>query len=388
MSSKEHALESYTGFEQGPIRPPSEAASLLIRITRNCPWNKCTFCPVYKESKFSIRDVSHVIKDIDAVRFSIEKIQNLADSNNRISQTKLHKFLSSLDQNQTIAAQTAIAWISGNMESVFIQDANSLIIKPENLVEILTHIKKSFPWIKRITSYARSHTIAQISDDNMKRIYTAGLSRIHIGLESGSDKVLNMVKKGATKKIHIKAGLKVKSAGIELSEYVMPGLGGKILSEENALETADALNQINPDFIRIRSLAIPPGIKLYNDYKSGKFEKCTDLMMSEEILLFLESLKDINSRIKSDHILNLFQEIDGVLPEDKQKMIDVVKSFLNMNKKQKMIYQIGKRFNIFTSISDIENKILVQKTEDICKKFSITPDNSDKIIEDIMMKFI
>ena len=388
MNQKIQVLKSYTGFEQGPIRPPSEANSLLIRVTRNCPWNKCAFCPVYKGSKFSIRDVSHVIKDIDAIRFSVENIQNLADSNNSVSQAKLHTFLSSLDQNQIIAAHAAISWFSGYMDSVFIQDANSLIIKPENLIEILTHIKKSFPWIKRITSYARSHTVVRISDENMKKIAGAGLNRIHIGLESGSDKVLAMVEKGATKKDHIKAGQKVKKAGIELSEYVMPGLGGKTLKEENALETADALNQINPDFIRIRSLAIPPGIKLYDDYKSGKFEKCTDLMMAEEILLFLESLKGINSTIKSDHILNLFQEIDGTLPEDKPKMVNVIKKFLNMNKNQKMIYQIGKRFNIFTSISDLENKNLVQKAEDICKKFSITPDNSDKIIEDIMMNFI
>ncbi len=388
MNQKKHILESYTGFEQGPIRPPSEAASLLIRVTRNCPWNKCTFCPVYKDSKFSIRSVAHVIKDIDAVRLSVENIQNIADSNNRVPQDRLHTLLSSLDKDQAIAAHAAIAWLSDNMESVFIQDANSLIIKPENLIEILTHIKKSFPWIKRITSYARSHTVAQISDSNMEKIAAAGLSRIHIGLESGSDKVLTLVKKGASKNNHIKAGLKVKAAGIELSEYVMPGLGGKTLSKENAIETADALNQINPDFIRIRSLAIPPGIQLYDDYKKGDFEKCTDLMMAEEILLFLESLKGITSTIKSDHILNLFQEIDGTLPEDKPKMINIIKKFLAMDKNQRMLYQIGKRFNIFTSMADLENKSLVQKTKDICNKFSITTNNSDKVIEDIMMRFI
>jgi len=156
------------------------------------------------------------------------------------------------------------------MHAIFLQDANSLIVKPDQLIRILRHLRSRFPWVDRITSYARSHTIARISDGNLRQMREAGLNRIHIGLESGSDAVLDRVRKGVDKRTQIKAGQKVKKAGMELSEYVMPGLGGKALSRDHALETADALNRINPDFIRLRTLALPGGIPLADEHRSGR----------------------------------------------------------------------------------------------------------------------
>ncbi len=134
-------------------------------------------------------------------------------------------------------------------------------------------------------------------DENLRRIADAGLNRIHIGMESGADEVLKKVKKGSDKATQILAGQKVKRANMELSEYVMPGLGGRVLSRENALETADALNQINPDFIRIRTLALPDGTPLAEQYKADNFYKMGDVETSQEVLLFLESLKDITSTV-------------------------------------------------------------------------------------------
>ena len=133
-----------------------------------------------------------------------------------------------------------------------------------------------------------------------------GWTEFTSGSNQAPDKVLKMVKKGATKAQHIEAGIKVKNAGMELSEYVMPGLGGRAFSRIHAMETADALNQIDPDFIRLRTLAIPDSIPLHTDWTAGTFEKCTDLEMAEEILLLIEQLSGITSMIKSDHILNLF----------------------------------------------------------------------------------
>ncbi len=134
------------------------------------------------------------------------------------------------------AFHAAYHWcFAGGMQSVFIQDANSLIIKTAELVEILTHLKMRFPAIQRITSYARSHTLARKSVEELRDLRDAGLNRIHVGLESGSDEILKRVRKGVTKQIHVEAGIRVKEAGIELSEYFMPGLGGRALSEENAL---------------------------------------------------------------------------------------------------------------------------------------------------------
>jgi len=388
MNLKHKTTEEYQGFEQGPIRPPSEAFSLLVRVTRNCPWNRCTFCPVYKDTRFSIRPKDHVIKDIDSVYRSVKIIQKTAREEKNVPLAEIRKAAGNGDHVDPLAFNAALNWARDGMRSVFIQDANSLIIKPSDFVEILTHLKTRFPWVERITSYARSHTIARISDDNLKAIKNAGLNRIHIGLESGSDNVLKMTQKGVFKETHIKAGLKVKKAGMELSEYVMPGLGGKAFSKEHAVETADALNQINPDFIRLRTLAIPNSVSLYDDYETGRFEKCTDLMMAEEVLLFIESLNKITSVLKSDHILNLFQNLEGKLPEDKENMLDIVRRFLAMTPDRQCVYQVGRRLGYFSRLSDMENPRRLERAKKACKQFAITPENVDEVIDELMKRFI
>jgi len=388
MNFQNKPVEKYNGFEQGPIRPPSEANSLLIRLTRNCPWNRCTFCPVYKGTKFAIRPVEHVKKDIDSVCNHVEKLQKLSDNSGHISRKDIRQAAEKAETDQLHAFSAAFSWIAGGMKSVFIQDANSLIIKPADLIEILKHLKKRFSQVERITSYARSHTVARIKDEDLEAIKEAGLNRIHIGLESGSDQVLKMVKKGVTKETHIKAGLKVKRAGIELSEYIMPGLGGRKYSEIHALETADALNRINPDFIRLRTLAIPNGLGLYEDYLNGNFEKCTDIMMAKEILLFLEMLAGITSVIKSDHILNLFEEVQGVLPDDREYMTGVIQSFLSMDSKHQALYQVGRRLGIFSRLSDMDSSRRFARAEKICRELNITSENVNEIIDEMMKRFI
>ena len=249
-------FREYEGFEIGPIRPPSEAKSLLVRLTRNCPWNRCKFCGLYKGKKFSIRPKEHVIKDLELIKKCIDTIKEANQANSRNRQVLLNQLVDSLGNQGQAAFLSAISWYRNGMKSIFFQDANCMIIKPDNMVDILTYIRDNFPQVERITSYGRSDTLARISDENFARFAKAGLNRIHVGMETGSDKILELVKKGATKEIHILAGQKVKRAGIELSEYFIPGLGGVEYSRENALETADALNQINPDFIRIRTLAV------------------------------------------------------------------------------------------------------------------------------------
>jgi hypothetical protein len=388
MSRKRKTDESYQGFEQGPIRPPSEAYSLLIRVTRNCPWNRCTFCPVYKGSRFSIRPVDHVKRDIDSVHRYIEMIKQMADESGRILRSEVRKGIEDYEKLDPQAFNAALNWFAGGMNSVFIQDANSLIIKPSNLVEILIHLKKHFPWVERVTSYARSHTIARIKGHDLKAIRDAGLNRIHIGLESGSDEVLKMVKKGMTKETHIKAGLKVKKAGMELSEYIMPGLGGKTYSKIHALETADALNQINPDFIRLRTLAIPNFVELYEDYETGRFEKCTDIMMVKENKLLIESLDRITSVVKSDHILNLFENLEGTLPQDKERMLEILRAFLAMEPERQSLYQVGRRLGFFSCLSDMESPHRLAKAEKTCQQLGITPDNVDEVIDELMKRFI
>lgn len=378
--------ECYQGFESGPIRPPSEASSLMLRVTRNCPWNQCKFCGLYKGKKFSIRPVEHVKQDIDMIRKNINRISTAMYPKDPVSQNLMA--LEGKGRKEQFAFHAALNWYRGGMNSVFLQDANTLIIKPDDLVEILIYLRGLFPEIQRITSYARSHTIARISDVDMARFEAAGLNRIHIGMESAADDVLNFIKKGVDKKTHIKAGQRVKRAGIELSEYFMPGIGGADQSRANALETADAISQINPDFIRIRTLAVTDFSDLSKDVHAGRFTPLNDEDTAQELLLFLENLKGITSTVKSDHILNLFQEVDGTLPRDMDAISAPIKKFLTMDPEQKMIYRVGRRTGIFSKLGDLNNSDLLAHAEAARKRYGVTVDNIDEFTETIIKQFI
>ncbi len=386
MNNSHKRHDQYQGFEQGPIRPPSEAASLLIRVTRNCPWNRCTFCPVYKGEKFSLREVDHVIKDIDTVAHFVSHLRE--EKTESLSAADIGPLDRDHGHGERMAQSAAINWARGGMRSIFLQDANSLIIKPEKLIRILEHLRLRFPWVERITSYARSHTVCRIQDHHLKTMAGLGLNRIHIGMESGSDAVLKMVKKGSTKADHITAGRKIKNAGMELSEYIMPGLGGRELSTDHALESADALNAIDADFIRLRSLAIPNHVELYTLYEKGEFSKLTDREVAQEILMFLEALDGVRSMVKSDHILNLFEEVQGKLPKDKKRMQEVVKSFLALSDHERMLYQVGRRTGIFSRLAHLEEPGRRRQAESTCERFNITPDNVDQAVDELMKRFI
>ncbi len=300
-----------------------------------------------------------------------------------------HRVFGEVQPPEASAVNAALDWfVVGRMKSVFLQDANSLVVKTPELVEILTHLKKRFPEVQRVTSYARAQTIAVKKDDELKAIAEAGLDRVHIGMESGSNEVLEMVRKGVTKEQHIIAGLKVKRAGLELSEYVMPGLGGRRLSEVHAYQTADALNQINPDFIRIRTLAIPAAAPLAEEYRAGRFDKCTDLEMAGELLTFIEHLDGISSTVVSDHILNLFQEVRGKLPRDKERMLNVVRTFLDLAPQEQRLYQVGRRAGIFACVSHMQVPHRRAEAQAICEQLNITPENVDEITHRMTTRYL
>lgn len=380
--------DNYLGYEIGPIRPPSEAESLLLRITRNCPWNKCKFCGLYRGKKFSIRPLAHVMKDIDTIRNFVDDIQRIIELSGNEDYRPITTYYSALPANEQQAFQSAYRWLQYGMESIFLQDADVLTIKPDDLVEILRHIRKCFPQVTRITAYTRSRSVARISDEDMARIAHGGLNRIHIGMESASDEVLDFINKGVDKKTHVVAGQKVKRSGMELSEYFMPGLGGKHYSRANACETADALNQINPDFIRIRTLAIPGRTELFQDCQDGTFTRIGDVRIAEELLLFLENLKGISSTVKSDHILNLLQEVEGRLPDDLERMTAPIREFLAMAAEEQMVFIVGRRTGIFSKLEDIKNQELRSRAETMIETCQVTLDSVEDFANEMMKRFI
>lgn len=344
-------------FEMGPIRPPSEAQSLLIRVTRNCPWNKCEFCHTYKGEVFSVRSVEEVKKDIDRVKAVADEIRELSwrtGQAGEVNQAVLRRYFDH-PGHQSHCYQSVAGWLYFGGIQVFLQDGNSLMVKTDDLVEILNFLKNKLPSIQRITSYARARTIARKSVEELRELRRAGLSRIHIGMETGYDPLLQFIKKGVTAQEQVAAGRKVVDSGISLSEYVMPGLGGERWWREHAVETARVLNQINPDYIRLRTLYIRRNMPLYQRVERGEFARPSDDQIVSEIRLFLETLENIQSRLVSDHILNLLEEVQGKLPEEKEKMLRLIDRYLDWPPEDRLRFRVGRRLGYLRSLEDLED---------------------------------
>lgn len=379
-------------FEQGPIRPPSEAKSLLVRITRNCPWNKCLFCRTYKGTTFSLRSLEEIKQDIETIKKIYDEIKAISwklGLKGEVTEEVVHYLYHNPEEYSSSFLNVAM-WLYYGEGSVFLQDGNNLMVKTSDLVEILTLLKNTFPEITRVTSYARAKTIAtRKTVEELQALRTAGLSRIHIGLESGSDKVLELIRKGVTAAEHVDAGQKVKEAGISLSEYVIPGLGGKKLSQEHALETARVLNEINPDFIRLRTLRVVAGAGLDEKKASGEFAPVSDEEIVREIRLMVEHLEGIDSYFVSDHILNLLEEVEGKLPEDKEKMLAVMDRFLALSFEEKCNFRLGRRAGIYRTLADLKNPGLYQQVDKALKQI-MAPDGDglEEVVDDLTKRFV
>jgi radical SAM superfamily enzyme YgiQ (UPF0313 family) len=288
-------------YELPPMRPPSEARSLLIRVMRGCPWNYCTFCSAYKDlpRKAIMRSVEEVKGDIDEVRAACDDARS---------------------RGYVVQPETA-----------FLADSNAIIIKSADLAEIVAHLLAAFPSLERVTSYGRAKTVLVKDREELRELRKTGLNRLHLGLESGDDGVLQRVKKGATSDQMIRAGLKVKEAGFELSEYVMPGLGGREASERHVEGTARVLNAVDPDYTRVRSLILAPGTPLFDEYEAGEFQALSRLETAREIRALVERL-EITGRLCFDHFSNppfLRQDWEGYkFPEEKAAVLASIDSVL------------------------------------------------------------
>jgi radical SAM superfamily enzyme YgiQ (UPF0313 family) len=280
-------------YDYPPYRPPNEARSALIRASRGCPWNRCLFCTMYKNLKFELKSLDEIKNDVD----------------------KASK-------------------IYGNARTIFIADSDSLVIK--DIEQIFKYIKLKFPDAERITSYARAKTLMRLGAEKLKNIKKAGLTRVHVGLESGDKETLEFLKKGSTPDEMIKAGKVAKDAGLDLSFYVLIGAGGKKRFKEHAIESAKVCNKVNPDFIRLRTLVVHHGSILEEKMKESKYNPTSPLEKLKEVKIFLENLDVKKCELASDHFTNyiwigsdiIYRGIYGVLPKDKQDMVDYLECIL------------------------------------------------------------
>jgi radical SAM superfamily enzyme YgiQ (UPF0313 family) len=280
-------------YDFPPYRPPSEAESLLLRVTRGCPWNRCAFCSMYKATRFEIRTLEEIEADIESAK----------------------------------------DFYSERVRTVFIGDSNSLVVKTDLLVSVLKSLYAAFPYIERVTSYARAKTLAKKPIDDLKRLREAGLTRLHVGLETGDRDLLGRIEKGASPEEMVAAGRKSKEAGFEYSLYVLMGIGGEERWQEHARGTAEVLNQIDPHFIRIRTFIPQPGSALYEEMEAGRFGMPSPETILKETKLLLEGLQ-VTSLFLSDHISNLLP-LHGKLPEAKEDLIRTVTDALTRLKQDR-----------------------------------------------------
>ena len=260
-------------------RPPSEARSLIVQVTYGCSHNTCAFCSMYKEKRFALRPLEEVLEDFRAAR-------------------EVYRYV----------------------EKVFLADGDALVRKASELYVILDTVRELFPECRQITSYASPASVRVRTEEELRTLREKGLSMVYMGLESGSDEVLSLMRKGHPAAEIIEMGQKVRSCGIALSVTAITGLGGPDLLERHALDTAAAFNAMNPEYIGMLTLMVEPGTPLYDWVQDGDFQLLTQPQVLEETRLLVEHLDSPGSVFRMNHASN-YLVLRGTLNEDRDAML-------------------------------------------------------------------
>jgi len=272
---------------QGNIfRPPSEANSILLQVTTGCSHNKCTFCGMYKGSRFSIKDDKTIMDDID--------------------------FAATHCRNQ---------------ERLFLCDGDAMIIPQKRLIPIIKQIRKKLPWVARIGTYANTKSIKMKSEAQLKELYDLGLTIAYMGLESGDDVTLTSINKGADSKQMIDMGKKLRAAGMKLSITVLLGVAGLERSHIHAKETGRVLSAIDPEFVGALSLMLTPNTPLFRDEEKGSFILPGPEQMLEELFIMFSQTELSNGYFHANHASN-YLPIKAKLPQDKNKTLQLIEKAL------------------------------------------------------------
>jgi radical SAM superfamily enzyme YgiQ (UPF0313 family) len=286
---------------EGPIyRPPSEADSLLVQATVGCPHNRCTFCMVYKNGpRYRERAAADIIADLDESR-------------------QRH---------------------GNGVRTLFFPAGNTIAMQTDALCRICNHAHRIFPRLQRITVYGSSQYIHKKGPEDLKRLAEAGLTRIHVGLESGDDVILRMIKKGTTAAQQTEAGIWTRAAGIQLSVYVMLGIGGTARTMSHATQTAEVINRIEPDFIRLRTFVPKIDTPLLHLVQGGVFTMLGPHGILKETACVIR-LVDARSELRSDHYTN-YINLEGRLPEGRNHLLGQIEDALKRPESQFRPFFIG-----------------------------------------------
>ncbi|MBU1193263.1 MAG: radical SAM protein [Proteobacteria bacterium] len=273
-------------YEGMIIRPPSEANSILLQVTLGCSHNKCTFCGTFRQKRFNIKKDDIIFEDIEFARQYCRR------------------------QNR-----------------LFLCDGDALIVPQQRLVKILNRIRDRLPWVDRVGLYANTKGISMKTDEQLKELYDLGVKIAYMGLETGDDKVLKDIRKGATAEKMITMGKKIKASGIKLSVTVLVGIAGKQRSRTHAMETGKVLSAMDPDYVGALSLMLVPGTELNKDYEEGKFELITAQEMLEELGIMISCTTLSNGLFHANHASN-YLPIRAKFPQDKEKTLEMISKAL------------------------------------------------------------
>ena len=261
-------------------RPPSEAYSLIVQATIGCTHNKCSFCKMFKEKRFQTRPTEDIIADF--------------------------------------------AWARKRYKSVpriFLADANALCLKTDKLMPILTYIEETFPECERVTIYGRASDILRKTEDELRQLREHGLTMVYIGAESGSDKVLEMCRKGETRQQLIDAVKRIEKVGIKASVTFISGLAGKDGWEDHAIQTGTMITEMNASYVSLLTLLVDPQAPMYDDIQSGRLKLLTPQEVLAETHLMLENANPEKTCIfRSNHASN-YLSLKGDLPQDRDRFL-------------------------------------------------------------------
>lgn len=277
-------------YEGSVYRPPSEARSYILQCTVGCTHNRCTFCSMYKDKKYHVRDLEEILADIRMAREYY-----------------------------------------GDIYKVFLADGDALAMETADLIEILSTLYKSFPSLKHVGIYASPDSILNKDSDELRALRDAGITIAYLGVETGDPQLLIDIRKGVTYEEMVEAGLKIREAGILLSVTILLGLAGRTpQAAEHAQNTAKILNEINPDYIGALTLMLEPRTELYRRMQSGKFELPGPFEILDELRIIVQGLEVQGTEFRSNHASN-YLPIRGRLPDDKQKMLDIINNIIKKN---------------------------------------------------------
>ncbi|MGF7183975.1 radical SAM superfamily enzyme YgiQ (UPF0313 family) [Desulfitispora alkaliphila] len=264
------------------FRPPSEARSLIIQATFGCSNNTCTFCTMYKEKEFTIRPLTEVIEDLEMAQKSYPGVGR-----------------------------------------IFLADGDALALPQDYLETVLKKIAELFPKCERVSVYATAKNVMHKSPEQLSQLQELGLNMAYLGLESGSEKILKLVKKKISTEEMVQACQKLREAQIKSSVTVISGLGGKAMWQEHARETGAVLSRMDPDYLGLLTLMVDPEGELYQQIQRGEIELLEPHEVARETKMLLEHLEVSNCVFRSNHASN-YLDLRGTLPHDKQKLMDQI----------------------------------------------------------------